>query len=116
GECLGHGPAAELAELVTEPGDDRRVAVTVDEPGHHEPVSQIEGLGARGRRRTVGWTDGHNAVAVDHDRRIAERRRSDAVEQCAAADRTNAHCPCPPGHEYPRSALTTRPGPRQRCR
>jgi hypothetical protein len=47
-ERLGHRPTAELAKLIAEPRHDRRVAVTVDEPGITNRLSDRE---ARTRRR-----------------------------------------------------------------
>ena len=49
GQRLRHRAAAELAELVALARHDRGVAVAVDQPGHHEPVAEVEHLGP-GRR------------------------------------------------------------------
>ena len=126
GERLGHGTAAELAELITEARDDRGMAVAVDQPGHHEAVREVERIGAWRRRDAVGRSDGGDPIAVDDDHRVADRRLSDTVEERAAADRAEysrarpsvgrvrRHRPRSPGHEYTRSPLKTRPRPRGR--
>jgi len=71
GERLGHGAAAELAELIAEARHDRGMAVTVDEPGHDESIREVERLGAGRRRRPVGRADGRDAIAIDDDHCIA---------------------------------------------
>src|SRR5262249_27414936 len=41
GQRLGDGAAGELSELISEAGDDRRVAVAVHQARHHEATAEV---------------------------------------------------------------------------
>ena len=90
-ERLRHRPAAELTELIALARDDRRVAVAVDETGHHEPVAEIHRLRTGRDGTTIAGADARDAPVAHHDERVAQRRGACAVEQRAAADRANGH-------------------------
>ena len=68
-------------------GHDRGVTVAVDQPGHHEPVAEVEHLGA-GRRRGA---DGGDATVLHGDHGIADRGGAGTVEERATADRADRH-------------------------
>jgi hypothetical protein len=91
GQRLRHRPPAELAELITEPRDDRGVRVTIDQAGHHEAIAQIERAGAGWGRRGVGAPHRGDAAVGDDDARVTERGCAGTVEQRAAPDGPHGH-------------------------
>jgi hypothetical protein len=62
------------------------MAVTVDEAGQHGLAADVDDLAAGGDFDLAAPTNGPEAIAVDHDHRILDRRTSGAVDQSAALE------------------------------
>jgi len=86
---LSTGRLPQLPQLVAPGRDDREVCVSVDEPGHHEQVREVDDVSS-GRRGTV-----NDRVVFDHQRRICHRVGPGRVEEPPAVD--HHHRRVPPG-------------------
>ena len=65
----------------------QHVDVHVGEAGDDEASAPVDDPGARWRRALRRRPDARDAIAVDHDRRVGERRTTGAVDQRAPGDR-----------------------------
>src|SRR5262249_26119044 len=59
----------------------------VGEAGNEEAPAAVDDLRTFGRRRVVRGTHARNAIAIDHDRGVGERRAAGAVDQRGPGDR-----------------------------
>jgi len=57
------------------------VDVHVGEAGNHEAPAAVDDLRTFGCRRVVRGTGARDAIAIDHDRGVGERRAAGAVDQ-----------------------------------
>ena len=56
------------------------VEVRIDEAGNHGAAGQIDRLGPGGHRNRRGRSDAHDALALDDDAAVLDRRRAAAVD------------------------------------